>query len=361
MPVQKIIIKKLFTSADITFGGDRPWDIQVYDERFYNRVLMTGSLGLGEAYIDGWWTSADLEESIFRLIKSGLHRISEYIPTHLIRNITDRFTNQQTKTKSKRVAERHYNFGNDLYCGFLGKYKNYSCGYFENTDDLDQAQLNKMAKICEEMDFQAGETVLDVGGGWGEIARYVASNFGSHITSINISDEQIKHAREYCADYPVDTIKMDYRDLSGKFDKVMVIAMMTHVGVKNYRPLIEKAHACLKDGGTAIIETIGRYKPKRNCEPWTDKYLFPGGMMPAMSQITAALDGLFVTEKVTEFGLDYQKTARAWHYNFMGAWPDLKQRYPDKVRLIYEYYFLCAAAGFRSRELLHWHIVLKKC
>jgi cyclopropane-fatty-acyl-phospholipid synthase len=268
--------------------------------------------------------------------------------------------NQQSREKSLRVAERHYSLGNDIFLSFLGQYKNYSCGYFSNTEELDQAQLQKLEKVCRLLDLRPGDRVLDVGGGWGEFARYAATKYGCHVTSINITDEQIRFATEYCKGTSVEVRKCDYRDIAGRFDKIAVIAMLTHVGYKNYRRFMEIMDRCLEPGGLMLVEGVGGHKAHRNCEPWINRYIFPGGVVPCLKQIDVATAGLFSRRIVDEFGSSYVHTLRAWHRNFMQAWPVHRQRYDERLRLMFEYFFLTVAGAFRARYLLHWHILLQK-
>ncbi len=159
------------------------------------------------------------------------------------------------------------------------------------TQSLDEAQAIKLDLICRRLELAPGDRVLDVGGGWGEFARHAATHFGCHVTSINIADEQIRHARELCAGLPVEIVKCDYRDLSGSFDKVAVIAMLTHVGPRNYRSFMSIVHDRLAPGGRVLIETLGSRISKVNCEPWTNTYIFPGGVVPSMRQLDRAADG----------------------------------------------------------------------
>src|SRR5262249_26416949 len=152
----------------------------------------------------------------------------------------------------------------------------------------------------------------DVGGGWGQFAHYAASTYGCHVTSINIADEQLRFAKELCSDLPVDVIKCDYRDLAGTYDKVAVIAMLTHVGYKNYRRFMEIVHDHCAPRGLVLIETLAGRWSKKNLEPWTDKYIFPGGVVPSLKQIDVAMRDLFVRTRLEEFGQDYIPTLRAW-------------------------------------------------
>ena len=292
----------------------------------------------------------------YRLISAGLEQTSRLMPNQILPDVVARAFNQQTQNKSKSNAEHHYNLGNDLFFEFLGKYKNYSCGYYKNAETLDEAQLAKLHRLCELLELQEGDKLLDVGGGWGEFARFAATHYGCHVTSINIAQEQINHAREYCRGTNVDIVKCDYRDMTGSFDKIAVIAMFTHVGHKNYRQFMRTMSRLLNTDGKMVMETVGGTKSKTRCEPWTNKYIFPGGLIPSMEQIDKASNGLFQRVGVEEFGDDYVLTLRQWHSNFMDAWPELSAHYSESMRLMFEYFFLSVAGDFRAKDLLHYHI-----
>lgn len=326
------------------------------DERFYRLVFLRGSLGLGESYMQQYWECDDLEGLFSRLVNSGLERRSQQLPMQRMSRLFDRVFNQQSRVKSLRNAEHHYNLGNDLFLRFLGPYRNYSCGYFKEAATLEQAQLAKMRLLCEKLELKATDHLLDVGGGWGEFARFAATEYGCRVTSINIADEQIEFARQHCSGTGVEIVKKDYRDLSGSFDKIAVIAMFTHVGYKNYRSFMETLHGLLAPDGRMIMETVGGLSPKVCCEPWTNKYIFPGGLIPTLGQVDVAIDGLFRRVAVEEFGHYYTRTLRCWHENLMAAWPTISDHYSETMRRMFEYYFLSVAGAFSARGLLHYHI-----
>jgi cyclopropane-fatty-acyl-phospholipid synthase len=308
----------------------------------------------------GWWRADDIEELTYRLLRARLHWLSFALPPNPLRLLEAAFVNRQSRRGSALLADRHYNLGNDLFCGFLGSQMSYSCALFNGTSSLDTAQQLKLERLCQLLGLHEGDHLLDVGGGWGAFARHAASNHGCRVTSINIADEQIRYARDLCAGLPVEVVKCDYRDLTGTYDKVAVIAMLTHVGHTNYRRFMSVIHDCLADHGTLLIETLGSRVPKINVEPWTDTYIFPGGVLPSMGQIDRAAAGLFTREHVAEFGSHYIPTLRAWNANLQAAWPALSHSYPETTRLMLEYFFLTVAGAFRAGLFRYWHILMQK-
>ncbi len=353
-------VEHIFSRAGVSINGTKPWDIRVNDNRFYRDVLINGSLGLGESYMRQQWTTDDLEGLFYRLCSSDLEKTSRRIPSQHFSRLFDFFINRQSHARAKSNAEHHYNLGNDLFFEFLGKFKNYSCGYFENADTLDEAQAAKMHKLCQLLDLKKGDRLLDVGGGWGEFAKFAATQYDCDVTSINIAQEQINHAREHCRDTAVEIVKSDYRDMTGTYNKIAVVAMFTHVGHKNYRVFMQTMSGLLEPGGKMVMETVGGLESKTRCEPWTDKYIFPGGLIPSMEQIDHSVRGLFKRDSVHEFGHHYAVTLQHWHRNFIEAWPRLRAHYSESMRLMFEYFFLSVAGDFRAKGLLHYHIAFSK-
>jgi cyclopropane-fatty-acyl-phospholipid synthase len=360
MSVNESLVTCLFGAADVRINGDRPWDVRVSDERFFPAVLRQGTLGFGESYMKGWWTTDDLEEVACRLSRGGLQMIAWLLPGRLIGLALALATNRQALDRSTEVADRHYNLGNDLFLSFLGEYKNYSCGYFAGTDSLDEAQRLKMERVCQALRLSPSDHLLDVGSGWGQFAHYASTHHGCRVTSINIADEQLRFARELCAGLPVEVCKCDYREVTGSYTKIAVLAMLTHVGPKNYRRFMSIMSDCLCDDGLMLIESIGGRVPKRNIEPWMEKYIFPNAVIPSLGQFDASFKGFFTRKSVSEFGQYYVLTLRAWYSNLMASWGQLSARYPDTTRLMLEYYLLASAGVFRAGHLKHWHIEFEK-
>jgi cyclopropane-fatty-acyl-phospholipid synthase len=352
------IVETLFSRAGVTIGGANPWDITVNDERFFARVLREKNLGLGEAYMDGWWDCRRTDEFICRVLKSRLDAAPtnglKYFPALL----PGLLFNLQSKARAHIVAERHYDLGNDLFLSFLDPYNQYSCAYFDGTADLDRAQEKKLDLICRKAAIGPTDHVLDIGCGWGGFAKYAAETYGCTVTAANISKEQIRYAAEFCSGLPVRFLECDYRDIRGRFDKIVSVGMFEHVGWKNYRTFMRVAHRCLKDDGIFLLHTIGGNESTHTCDPWVTKYIFPNGMLPSIAQISRSVEGLFAVEDWHNLGPHYDKTLMAWYRNFQNTWPRLQARYDPRFKRMWEYYLLSCAGAFRARSNQVWQVVL---
>jgi cyclopropane-fatty-acyl-phospholipid synthase len=354
------IIKTLLSKAGVAVGGSNPWDITVHDDRFYARVLRHQNLGLGEAYMDGWWDCPRLDELICRVLKSRLDATVKGELTRWARLLCGLFFNLQSKGRAPIIAERHYDLDNELFLSFLDPYNQYSCALFDGTADLDQAQQKKLDLICRKTAIGRADHVLDIGCGWGGFARYAAEKHGCTVTAVNISKEQLRYAADFCRNLPVHFLECDYRDIHGRFDRIVSVGMFEHVGWKNYRSFMQVAHRCLKDDGIFLLHTIGGNESTRYCDPWITKYIFPNGMLPSIAQISRSVEGLFAVEDWHNLGPHYDKTLMAWNENFQKAWPRLKARYDLWFKRMWEYYLLSCAGAFRARSNQVWQIVLTK-
>ncbi len=356
----KKIIASLLDKAGIKINGNNPYDIQVHNEKLYDRVLRQGSLGLGESYMDGWWDCQKLDEFFLRIFKIKLDEKVSF-------NIYDLFFyskallfNMQSKLQSKKVAKEHYDLDNKLYESFLDPYNQYTCGYFKNTNDLNVAQEHKMDLICKKLKLKPEDKILDIGCGWGGFAKYASEHYKCHVTGVTISDEQYKYAKNFCKDLPIDILKKDYRDLKGKFDKILVCGMIEHVGCKNYDKFMKKVYSLLNNNGFFLLHTIGNHKSLRSTDLWIDKYIFPGGVIPSLCLISKAIQKYFTMEDWHNFGSDYDKTLMAWYQNFENNWNNIKSNYDDKFYKMWKYYLLSCAGSFRARKNQLWQIVLSK-
>lgn len=355
-------IQHMLALADVHVGGSRPWDLQVHDRRFYRRVLAEGSLGLGESYMDGWWDVDALDEFVDRIHRADLPSKVGKLPL-LWLAFKAHLLNLQTRSRSHAVAQEHYDLGNDLYETMLGRRMQYTCAYWKGARTLDEAQENKLHLIAKKLWLEPGMRVLELGGGFGGLAQFLASEYGCSVVSYNISREQVQYGREWCRDLPVRFEHRDYREAArepGLFDRVASIGLCEHIGYKNYSTFLALAHAKLRDGGLFLLHTIGGNRSYTNTDPWIDKYIFPHGMVPSIPQLGHAMEGQWVVEDWHNFGPDYDLTLKAWAANFDRAWTRLRAKYGDRFYRMWKYYLLGCAGSFRARRLNLWQIVLSK-
>jgi len=355
-------LQALAAEAGFRFNGDDPWDIKVADPRLYRRILMDGSLGFGEAYVDGWWECERLDQLLHRLLKVDAdQRIDRWTQLRLaVEVLRHALFNLQSNRRAFLVGERHYDIGNDVFAAMLDSTMSYSCAYWQNATTLEEAQSNKLDMICRKLDLQPGERLLDIGSGWGGLARFAAENYGVEVLGITVSKEQQKLACERCAGLPVSIELIDYRDLSGQFDKVVSVGMFEHVGPKNYALFFSIVERLLKDQGLFLLHTIGNHLTPRKLDPWIDKYVFPNGRLPAAAEITGAVEGRFLIEDWHNFGADYDRTLMAWWENFERGWPALEGKYGGQFYRMWKYYLMSCAGFFRSRQGQLWQLVLSK-
>lgn len=354
------IVRELLKSAGVAVNGNNPWDIQIHDPRTYNRLLQEAGLGLGESYVDGWWDCDAIDELASRLLKARLDKKVKGNWKILLNSLLGRLMNQQSRARAFQVGERHYDLGNDLYRAMLDKRLNYTCAYWKNASTLDEAQEAKLELICRKIGIQPGMRILELGCGWGSFAKYAAENYDARVLGVTISKEQVALGMELCKGLPVELRLQDYREVTGKYDAVISIGIMEHVGYKNYRNYMEVTDRCLKDDGIAFIHTIGGDESITAGEPWSNKYIFPNGMLPSIAQLGKAMEQILVVEDWQNIGPHYDKTLLAWHANFEKAWPELKNNYDERFHRMWRYYLLSSAGGFRARYSQLWQIVLTR-
>lgn len=360
MTKNKKWIQELFSLADIKVRGGRPWDIEVCDERFYNRVVTGGSLALGESYMDGWWEVKELDQFFYKILVADLEEKVDLSWNFILSNAKAFVFNLQSRSRAFIVGEKHYDIGNDLYKAMLDGRLVYTCGYWKEAKDLNEAQEAKLDLVCRKIGLKSGEKVLDIGCGWGSFLKFAAEKYNASGVGITVSKEQAELAKGMLNDLPIDIRIEDYRDIKEKFDKVVSLGMFEHVGYKNYRTYMKKVSKVLKDEGLFLLHTIGSNKSDKIGDPWIHKYIFPNGLLPSITQIGKSIEKVFVMEDWHNFGADYDQTLMAWFHNFDKAWPELSKNYSEKFYRMWKYYLLSCAGGFRSRKLQLWQIVLSK-
>lgn len=356
----KQIIESLLAGAGIIINGNNPYDPRVHNEDFYSRVLRQGSLGLGESYMDGWWDCEQLDQFFHKILAAELDKKIKGNWSILFKLACNYALNTGKKSRAFEIGKRHYDIGNDLYNAMLDERLTYTCGYWENAKNLNEAQEAKLDLVCKKIVLKQGQKVLDIGSGWGSFIGYAAEKYGAETVGITVSKEQKTLANARYASLSAKTKLMDYRDITGKYDHIVSLGMFEHVGYRNYRTFMEIAHNALKDNGLFLLHTIGNNRSVVGTDPWLNKYIFPNGMNPSIAQIGKSIEGLFVMEDWHNFGADYDRTLMAWHENFENNWDKLKANYDDRFYRMWRYYLLSCAGSFRARKNQLWQIVLSK-
>jgi len=357
----KKIAEEILSLAGVEINGNNPWDIQIHNNEFYRRVITEGELGLGETYMDGWWDAEKVDELICKILKARLDQKIKHKFSILLRLFKARIFNLQSKSRAFIIGKEHYDLGNDLFQNMLDKQMNYSCAYWKNNGNLDKAQEAKLELICRKIYLKPGMRVLDIGCGWGSFGKYAAEKYNVEVVGITISKEQVELGKQLCKGLPVEIRFMDYRDINEKYDRIVSIGMFEHVGYKNYRTFFEVANRCLVDDGLFLLHTIGNIRTNKTIDLWTDKYIFPNGMLPSIAQISKAIGSLFIMEDLHSFGKDYDKTLMAWYANFEKNWYKIQNKYSERFFRMWKYFLLSFAGSFRSginNQL--WQIVLSK-
>jgi cyclopropane-fatty-acyl-phospholipid synthase len=353
-------VRELLSTTDIKINGSDPWDIRVHNPAFFDRLLGDGTLGLGESYMDGLWDCEAIDQMITRALLARLDLKIQKEARFLFQALRARVFNRQSTSRAFEIGIRHYDLGNDLYRAMLDKRLAYTCGYWKDARNLDEAQEAKLDLVCRKIGAHPGMRILELGCGWGCFAKFAAEKYGASVLGVTVSKEQVALGMEMCKGLPVELRLQDYREVEGKYDAVVSIGVMEHVGYKNYHTYMEVVDRCLKEDGVAFLHTIGGNISIKTGEPWTDKYIFPNGMLPSISQISRAMEGLFVMEDWHNFGPYYDPTLMAWHANFEKAWPTLREKYGDRFYRMWRYYLLTSAGGFRSRHQQLWQIVFTR-
>lgn len=363
-PEDKKILKKLLKDAGITVDGSKPYDLAVRDEAFYSRVLRHGALGAGESYMEGMWSSKQLDNMFVRVLEARLEDKIKSNPGLLFYLVRGRVMNLQMGKRAYKNAQSHYDIGNELYGPMLGKSMAYTCAYWEwGAKTLDQAQTDKFELVCRKLGLKRGMKVLDTGCGWGGLSIYMAKNYGCEVVCFTPANEQIKFIKANSKGLNIKALDTTWQDFqtTAKFDRIASIGMMEHVGPKNYRAYLTKMKSYLKEDGIMLLHTIGGNKSSLDIDPWIGKYIFPGGVLPTIKQLSTAMEGLMIVDDWHNMGFNYSKTLLCWYDNFKKSYPSLDHdKYDRRFYLMWEYYLLGCSALFRTRSAQLWQVVLSK-
>jgi cyclopropane-fatty-acyl-phospholipid synthase len=366
-----------FTCGD---GTGTPVAIRFASRAAEWRILIDPELRLGEAYMDGSIIVDQGSIAVFLdLAVENLSRTDAGVASgtlRILRSFAGRLFGNNTLGRARRNAIHHYNIDDRIYRLFLDSDLQYSCAYFENAGvSLDQAQVAKKNHIAAKLLLKPGLKVLDIGSGWGGLDLDLARDFNVFVVGINLSDEQIRIARQRAAAeaLPCEFRIADYRTISDKFDRIVSVGMFEHVGKQHYRTFFDKCRELLTDDGIMLLHTIGRWDGPSDTNAWVERYIFPGGYTPALSELAPAIErsGLIISD-VEVLRLHYAETLRAWRINFLAnrdkvitvfeEAPHLKERFGTAERFIrmWEYYLAGFEASFRYYGLVVFQIQLLK-
>lgn len=363
MKKAKTITTDLLASANITINGTQLQDITIHNENLYNRVLRDGDLGLGESYMAGWWDANELDEFFAHIFEADLLNAGNITPNLVAAVVSAKLFNQQKKQTAKADVSHHYDIGNDLYAAMLDKRMIYTCAYWKDAKTLEQAQEAKLDLICRKLQLKKGMTLLDIGCGWGGFAKYAAEKYGVKVTGITPAGEQVKLAKKNTKGLDVEILQLDYRDITGQFDRIVSIGMLEHVGGKNYNDFFKVCNNVLAPGGMMLHHTIGgtvKYNP--GSARWMRKYIFPGTYIPTLGELAdASTRSAFVVEDVHNLGPDYDKTLMEWYKRFDANYAKLDHTiYDEEFYRMWKYYLLVCAALFRTHGLQLWQVVFRR-
>jgi cyclopropane-fatty-acyl-phospholipid synthase len=351
------IVEQLLEGSGVALNGSAPWDMQILHPDLFSRLLHQGTLGLGEAYMEGWWECERIDEMIHRMLRHGLGERAHTPTERMLYRLQNGLFNLQSKARAYIVGEAHYDLGNDLFERMLDPTLCYSCGYWRQADTLHQAQVAKLDLAARKLNLAPGMKVLDIGCGWGSFAEHAARHYGVEVTGITISKEQAELARRRCQDLPVTIHLQDYRELEGQYDRIVSIGMFEHVGHRNYRTYFDTVARLLTPNGLFLLHTIGSNNSEISADPWIHKYIFPNGVLPSAMHISRASESYLLMEDWQNFGADYDRTLMAWLENFTARWPEIADRYNETTRRMFRYYLSACAGAFRARDLQLWQIV----
>jgi cyclopropane-fatty-acyl-phospholipid synthase len=344
--------------------------IKIKDRAAELALMLDPALAMGELFMDGRVevTKGDLYDVLAigarNLANSGGPFWLKWIES--VRRLSRRFHPSNNRRRARRNVERHYDLNVHLYDLFLDADRQYSCAYFEHPDDsLDQAQLAKKRHLAAKLLVEEGQRVLDIGCGFGGLALYMAEMAGADVTGVTLSREQFAVATKRAADTGLGDLAhfalKDYRDVEDSFDRIVSVGMFEHVGVAHYDEFFANARRLLKDDGVMILHAIGRSSAPSATNPWIEKHIFPGGYIPSLSEVLAAIEraGLLVTD--TEIlRLHYAETLKSWRERFMARRDEAKAMYDERFCRMWEFYLAGSESSFRVDGHMVFQIQLAK-
>lgn len=350
-------------------GSGPPVAVRFTTASAQRAVLLDPELKLGEAYMDGTFvveqgSIAEVLELFFRQESSVAPDWAG--PSRLVRYMLRRLQQFNVRARARHNAAHHYDLSGKLYAMFLDGDQQYSCAYFESPDrSLDDAQLAKKRHLTAKLCVNKSSTVLDIGCGWGGLAFYLAEMTGAHVTGITLSQEQYQLACHRALERGLSQNTVfrlqDYRDVDGPFDRIISVGMFEHVGVGFYDTFFGQCAKLLAEDGIMMLHSIGRSSPPTSSNPWISKYIFPGGYIPALSEVLPAIERakLIVTD-IEVWQLHYAKTLQAWRERFLAHRDEVAKLYDERFVRMWEFYLASSEMAFREGDLVVFQIQIAR-
>jgi cyclopropane-fatty-acyl-phospholipid synthase len=349
-------------------GTGEPVAVRFRTTEAERRVLLDPELGLGEVYMDG---SFVVEQGSIADVLGILMDQPEMLPRWAklqwwLRYLVRHAQQFNPRSRSKDNVARHYDLDGRLYSLFLDGDKQYSCAYFETPEaSLDDAQLAKKRHLAAKLLIGPGNRVLDIGSGWGGLGLYLAEMTGANVTGVTLSTEQLQLSNARAAEKNLSRSAKffleDYRDIPGPFDRIVSVGMFEHVGVDFYETYFRRCAELLTDDGVMMLHSIGRSHGPDITNPWIAKYIFPGGYIPALSEVIPAIEraGLLVCD-IEILRLHYAETLKMWRERFMARREEAVQLYDERFARMWEFYLASSEMSFRKQNLMNFQIQLAK-
>jgi cyclopropane-fatty-acyl-phospholipid synthase len=350
-------------------GSGPPVAVRFTSAKAQRAVLLNPELRMGEAYMDGSFVveQGTIADALAILLRQEHISAPKWaLPSRVVRYLFRRLQQFNPRSRSRRNVAHHYDLDGRLYALFLDADQQYSCAYFESPDQsLDDAQLAKKRHLAAKLLVEPGARVLDIGCGWGGLALYLAEIAGARTTGITLSQEQYARAQQRALERGRTndaTFRLeDYRDVSGSFDRIVSVGMFEHVGVGFYDAFFRKAAEILDKDGVFLLHTIGRSGPPSVTNPWIAKYIFPGGYIPALSEILPAVQrAKLVVTDVEILQLHYAETLKAWRERFLAHRDDVERLYDPRFVRMWEFYLASSEMAFRESDMVVFQIQMAK-
>lgn len=349
-------------------GTGEPVAVRFVTPESQRKILLNPELALGEAFMDGSFVveNGTIADALALLFDQPDVLPQWAKPQWWLRYMTRHMRQLNLRSRSRRNVAHHYDLDARLYSLFLDADRQYSCAYFESPDSsLDDAQLAKKRHFAAKLLIHQGDRVLDIGSGWGGLGLYFAEICGANVTGVTLSAEQLHDSNARAAEkglaHAAKFILQDYRDVTGPFDRIVSVGMIEHVGVDFYDIYFEKCAELLTDDGIMVLHSIGRSEGPDATNPWIAKYIFPGGYIPALSEVLPAIEraGLLVCD-IEILRLHYAETLKAWRERFIARREEAVQLYDERFARMWEFYLAASEMAFRKQNMMNFQIQLTK-